>query len=259
MQYELAGPLKAEELFRLEPHTRDGFVVPAFANLKAVPEVDKRDPRFTGTGIYGVLFRDRLVYVGILAGTGSKLFTGSVVHERWKKHLTFFTLRSPECAAAERNIPRILSELSGEPIEALASLLGGRDFSMEECRRRQIGFTSGGSTQFNKVRFAAENWDSFAPGNEQKMLQEISFVYARFLPETGKLLSQARDRTDYEFVKQNWLRPRETHLYKRFRPICNHETKEPNRSVDVETFMAALSEQMGLPLPPNTGAPKIAA
>ncbi|MGD9478140.1 hypothetical protein [Shinella sp. G-2] len=254
MQYEISGPFKAADLFTLKAHVRKGVVVPDYANVRAVPRVGKDEPRFSGTGIYGVLCGGKLIYVGIFTGLGSTLFAGSVVHERWRKHLTFFTMRSPECAASPRNLRRILAELKGAPVAAIAELVGNDPFTIEDLRNRKIGFATGTSTQFNKVRFAAENWNIFQPGNEKEMLEQISFVYARFLPETAGLIGSASRKEAYDFVKSEWLETRERRLFEKFQPACNSQTIVPNKDVDVETFLSALAVEMGLPLLPRSSA-----
>jgi len=250
MQYEVSGPFRAKELFELKPHIKKSIVVPVFLNQKAqLKKGWSKDTRFTGTGIYGIFLHGKLIYVGILTGGKRTLFSNSVIVERWKKHLTYFTLRSPACAATPQNIHRILRELEGEPIEAIAAMLGGRNFSLAEAKARKIGFVSGSSTQFNKVRFANENWEVFRPGNEEQMLDAISFVYARFMPETAEHLGAVSEKAVYDFVRTKWLEPREDRLVKRFQPICNKKTKVPKRDVDVATFLAALRQEMELSLP----------
>lgn len=259
MQYEINGPFKASQLFDLDKHTKNGLIVPEYADRKAVPKVGKNDPRFTGTGIYGVLFRDKLVYVGIFTGNKGKLFDGSVVHERWKKHLTFFTMRSPECAASPTNLKRILTELKGGPVDALFDIFAMKGLSVDDLKRSRIGFANGASTQFNKVRFATENWETFRPGNEELMLEEMSFVYARFMPTTRTLLSPVATKESYVFVKQEWLEPRERRLFEEFEPACNSQTVTPNLNVDTGMFITALHREMSLPIPPQNDPALIAA
>lgn len=251
MNFEINGPYCANELFDLREVFKEGQ--PSFANLHADPkEVWKGSPAvLRGPGIYAVFCKGKLAYVGVYTGSKRKIFVGSAI-DRWFMHLTYFSLRSPRISFAPSNMVRILAELSdGEPSRAFAALLGKADWKAAELKTMPAPFLTGGtSCTYNKANFATRNWDVFAPGKETSMLSNVSFVYARFLPETAPLLGALAGTPEgYRWVKKHWLAPRESHLIKTLRPICNRETKnDPRDNVGVDEFKSALFSEMEKPL-----------
>jgi len=251
MHFEVNGPYSAEKLFELHKDIKKGQ--PSFANLRADPkEAWKGSPAvLRGPGIYGVFCKGNLAYVGVYTGNKRKTFVGSAI-DRWFMHLTYFSLRSPKISFAPKNMARILAELSdGAPSKAFATLLEKANWKAGDLKGVQVPFLTGGnSCTYNKANFATRNWDVFAPGKETEMMTNISFVYARFLPETVSLLGNLAGTPEgYRWVKKKWLTPREGHLIKTLRPICNSQTKkDPRHNVCVDEFITALRAEMEKPL-----------
>lgn len=247
MSINITGPLKASEVLTLHDDIVPGL--PAFANLKARRRADARNlESLKGPGIYGLFCKGRLYYVGIYTGAAKKTFTGSVL-DRWYMHLTYHSLRSPKIRFVASSMQRILRELKGEPADTFAEMLGGRDLSIDDLRNANVPFIgSGPSCTFNKAVFASRNWDVFAPGNEETMLSEVTFVYGRIEDASAALLAEAAGTDAYHWAKYNWLETRETALVDELRPICNSVTDSFRDDVTVEEFTAALRAQFDRPL-----------
>lgn len=255
MTFAITPPIKAADLFTLAP---DGPIPgkPDFMNLKAVPHLRgrARPAELRGSGIYGVFLRDRLFYVGIYTGAGSTPFAGSVL-DRWDKHLTYQTLRSPKVTFCRRALAEIVG-MSGAPVEAIADATGGRGSSIAALvpEEHPLLASGGASCTANKARFALENWDIFGPGGEAQMLEEVTFVYGRLLPEPQvlALLEGSESDARYLWIKHKWLSVREGKLIEDLRPACNHQTDSDQARTDVTSamFIDALHTQFSIDLRP---------
>ncbi|WEJ56903.1 hypothetical protein [Devosia sp. FJ2-5-3] len=251
MNFEISRPYAANELFTLNSARRiDGL--PEFANLKAdrLPQWKGSPAQFQGPGIYGVFCKGELYYVGIYTGEKGKTFAGSVL-QRWYMHLTYHSVRSPRVKFARRELQKILANIHGEPADTIARLLGGRTIDVDQLTPETAPLVekSGGSCTSNKVRFAQKNWDVFAPGNEHLMGSEVSFVYGRFLPDNSSLLGlDVTSAEAYSWAKYQWLQAREARLVNLLKPICNAVTSDYQEGIFVASFVAALTEEMALPL-----------
>jgi len=251
LNFEVSGPFPANELFSLNP-ARPVAGLPEFANLKADPLPQwKGSPEiFRGPGIYGIFCRGELYYVGIYTGDKGRTFAGSVL-KRWNMHLTYHSVRSPRVKFAKRELQKIVAHIHGEPADSIARLLGGRDIDVDRLSPNDVPLIekSGGSCTSNKVRFAQKNWDIFAPGSEALMGSEISFVYGRYLPSNTCFLDgHAPSTVSYGWAKYRWLQERETRLVKLLKPMCNAVTSDFREGVSVAEFIAALTNELNLPL-----------
>ncbi|MBO9127937.1 MULTISPECIES: hypothetical protein [unclassified Rhizobium] len=249
MLYQMNGPFPASDVLSIEERTRPGH--PSFANLRATRlEKWKRRPDLSGPGIYGLFCKGILYYVGIYTGSKKTTFTGSAL-DRWDMHLTFFSLRSSEVSFVARSMQKIL-KLDGAPADEYASLLGGRHLSLDEISASPSPFIvpKHASCTYSKALFATRNWDVFAPGNERSMMDDVSFMYARILPEADTLLTGADAYARYWWAKYEWIQARETRLVKALQPICNSATRKFRTDVTMEDFRAAVELEMSSPLAP---------
>lgn len=221
---------RASELFTLRP-VPPTLGKPAWMNLRAVPRAPwAGEPEaLRGPGIYGMFHDDRLVYVGLYAGKAERPFGGSVL-ERWEKHVTYQTLRSPYVTFARRHLKHLHALAAAEPngpIETIVAMLALNGDESPLLQRK------GGSCTFAKAQLAAAHWDVFGPGNEATMLDHLGFTYlqlprdlaATVLPEPGQRPSA--------WVKKHWLAPIERDLIAAFMPPCNDGT-EPGDAPTVD-------------------------
>ncbi|NTF23548.1 hypothetical protein G6L37_34825 [Agrobacterium rubi] len=258
MPVEITGPLKASSLLTLHEVNVPGL--PPFANLKArrLPEARKLES-LKGPGIYGLFCKDRLYYVGIYTGASKRTFAGNVL-DRWDMHLTYHSLRSPKIRFVPSNMLRILQEIEGEAADVFAEMLGGRDVTLDALRGGDIPFVGNGpSCTFNKALFAARNWDVFAPGDNDRILSNVSFVYGRVDDPSKALLEGVDEATAYQWAKYKWLKPRETALINDLRPICNSETGDFREDVTSAEFVDALAAQFATPLETYVTSPSLEA
>jgi len=247
MSFQITGPIKASSVLSLHEVSAPGL--PPFANLKArrLPEA-RRMENLKGPGIYGVFCKDRLYYVGLYTGASKRTFAGNVL-DRWDMHLTFHSLRSPKIRFVPSNMLRILHEIEGEAADTFAEMLGGRDITLDDLRSAAVPFVGKGpSCTFNKALFASRNWDVFAPGDNDRILTEVTFVYGRVGDASQTLLEGADGAAAYHWAKSNWLKPREAALIRALRPICNSETADYREDVTSAEFIDALAVQFASPL-----------
>lgn len=176
-----------------------------------------------GAGIYGVFLHGKLFYVGIFSGAKTDSLSGTVL-TRWRLHLTYQTLRSPNVSFTASDLSRILESAPCPPFDAIAEAVGGRDVDLARLKAEghPLIETDGASCTFRKARFAAQNWDRLQPGNEAGMFEAISFVFARLKPE---VLAGAApmDREHRQWIKSRWLERCEHDMIMELKPICNRE------------------------------------
>jgi len=251
MTYSVSRPYRASEIFTLQDTpTAEGK--PSFASLKAVrrPEWKGTPEEFKGPGIYGLFCQGKLFYVGLFAGSSKNAF-GSSVLTRWFKHLTFQTLRSPEITFVASNLNK-LKNLGGPAAEAFAELTGGLNNDVSQWTSEHtplIGKAGhGASCTFHKGRFAVKNWAVFAPGNEERMLSDISFIYVQIKQDSTHLLGNSKGSERAAWVKKKWLKTREAALINDLAPICNSESIEYREDVGVDEFLASVRSQFNTPL-----------
>lgn len=193
---------------------------PRWMNLHAAIRAEwKREPEaLKGPGLYGVFLDGALFYIGLYAGHAAAPFGGSVL-ERWFKHATHHTLRSPKCEFRPSHLRDIMS-LQGPVREDIAACLP-EDLSTLDSRQHALVAPGSASTTFRKARFAARHWDLLGPGNETAMLDALSFVYCPLPRDWAASLPPAAAKDPKAWIKSHWLRPAETALISTFAPICN--------------------------------------
>ncbi|WP_024849951.1 hypothetical protein [Aminobacter sp. J41] len=249
MSYTVNGPFPASHIFYLQEVTPVAGK-PTYANLKArrLPQWRGAPAPLRGPGIYGLFCKERLFYLGLYAGANKNPFGCSVL-DRWFKHLTFQSLRAPELTFVASNLYRLVNEEKGPAVDAIVVPRCRDVGTWTHEQSPLVGKRGHGAcTSYHKARFAVRNWDIFAPGNEDRMLSEVSFVYVRYDDETANLLQGADDAGKAKWVKNKWLRPRESYLIEVLKPICNSESLVYRDDVGVEEFIALVQEQFDLPL-----------
>jgi hypothetical protein len=143
-------------------------------------------------------------------------------------------------------------KLDGGPSEEYARLLGGRNLGREQIAASSVPFvvSKQASCTYSKALFATKNWDVFAPGNEKSMMEDVSFLYARILPEADRLLLGADSYARYWWAKYEWIQAREKRLVDDLQPICNTATTKFRTDVTMDDFRAAVDLEMHSPLAP---------
>ncbi|WP_156349008.1 MULTISPECIES: hypothetical protein [unclassified Sphingomonas] len=252
MSLVLSRPYQADELFRPAPHGPKSDR-PDHMNLSAHRRpgraIDMASLR--GAGVYGLFLDGALFYVGIYSGAKTDSMAGSVL-TRWRLHLTYQTLRSPNVCFTAADVARILDDAPNAPFDAIAGALGGRevDRGALAAQGHPLIETTGASCTYRKARFAARNWDLLRPGREDEMFARISFVYARLDP-AALPVGVPMDRAHRQWIKYKWLERCERHLIDALKPICNKETAVgTEQQATLDDFRRELIEALKEPLPP---------
>lgn len=244
MIFDVTRPMTARELFRLNSvEPKQGK--PGFMNLRALRRPGRAitKEQLTGAGIYGLFLHGSLYYIGIFAGSTRDALSGTVL-VRWKKHLTYQALRSPEVCFSRSNLGAILDDAPNPAFDAIAQTLGGREVDRDllDADEHPLLQRHGASCTYAKARFAARHWDVFGPGNEEAMADGVSFVFARLKPEA---LADAApmDAPHRAWIKHKWLGRCETAMIGTLNPICNAQTPiGEEESGTVDDFARALKE-----------------
>ncbi|WP_157668296.1 hypothetical protein [Croceicoccus marinus] len=207
-----------------------------------LPEWRGDQKQFNGPGLYGVFLDKRLFYIGLYAGKEKEPFAGSVL-ERWRKHITYHILRSPEIRFAPSILRKILETLNGAGSDALADCLPAkRDVAALPVEHALIN--APGSCTLNKVRFADQNPDLLHQDKEA-LLERFSFVYVQWPREDLVRICTSAAKPSM-WVKSHWLASMERELIRELRPICNSQTSPGTERSDVgpEEFEVMVQTKM---------------
>ncbi|MBB5700133.1 hypothetical protein [Sphingomonas yantingensis] len=195
---------------------------PAWANLIADVDRAAAPAELCGPGLYALLLDGAQFYIGLHVGEQAGADC-SVLH-RWVLHVVGQTMRSRETSFSRRSLRRLLDTRSGDPVsEGLAACLPqGRDTDLAALPGHPL--IRGAHCTAQKAVFAARHWDVFAPGNEDAMLSRITCLFQPVAADWAGRLDGAEGRERGAWAREVWLRPAETALADRFRPICNAAT-----------------------------------
>lgn len=192
---------------------------PDWANLVADVDHGPTPPELCGPGLYALFLNDALFYIGLHVGEHAEA-EYSVLH-RWMRHVVGQTMRSRETSFSRTSLRRLFDTQAGDPVsEGLAACLAeGRDTDLMALAGHPL--LKGAHCTAQKAVFAARHWDVFAPGNEDTMLSRITCLFQPVAADWAERLGGAEERERGAWAREAWLRPAETELVNRFRPICN--------------------------------------
>lgn len=195
---------------------------PAFANLVADVDRGAAPADLCGPGLYALFLDGSLFYIGLHVGEQAGA-DYSVLH-RWVLHVVGQTMRSHKTSFSRRSLRRLLDAQSRDAVsDGLAACLPeGRDTDLATLPDHPL--LKGPHCTAQKAVFAARHWDVFAPGNEDAMLSHITCLFQPVAADWVGRLDGAEGRERGAWVREVWLRPAETELVNRFRPICNAAT-----------------------------------
>ncbi|MDR6147889.1 hypothetical protein QE363_003682 [Sphingomonas sp. SORGH_AS870] len=209
---------RASQLMQLRTVTPpDGK--PDWANQIADVTVDRIPDDLCGPGLYALFLDGALFYIGLHVGEQAGA-DYSVLH-RWVLHVVGQTMRSPRISFSRASLRRLLDTQAGDPVtEALAACLpDGRATDLAALPAHPL--LSGAHCTAQKAVFAARHWDVFGPGHEDDMLDRITCLFQPVAAGWPERLAGAEGRERGAWAREQWLRPAETLLVNRFRPICN--------------------------------------
>lgn len=176
--------------------------MPEFANQVAIKALSVNTETAQGCGIYFILYKRKLVYLGKFLGTKSDAFSGDIFSARWNRHISTLSLRGKAISIGSSLVARFKSELGSHPLAAELTIANSKTLAHDR------GFM----VPFNRLKFAALKWSSFSltPDN---WLPDIDFGYIQL------------DRNHWSGYSTNEIRTiisnAETKLIDIYKPICN--------------------------------------
>ena len=236
---------KSEEFFQIQklPPRPD---TPSFANLKITlnknlnVNLSSHYKELFNPGVYGVFFNKKLIYVGLTRNEKNNN-PPSIIY-RWKNHLSFFPLRSPEIKFSIRSLHRFLIDGDNPVTNEYNRIFGKKIDSLFELtlmwRTKEFPMLGGNSSSFKKARFAVKNWSTF--GERDQFLENFSFTFTQFDREV--FFQDGIDSSRYS--PRTALELREAKLIDLFQPPLNDETTNERLDVDHNTFLEACEEVM---------------
>ena len=66
----------------------------------------------TGAGLYGILYKDRLIYVGKFQGTKHNFSAGNIIDARWVKHISSMTFFGHNLSFSKKSLKSIIGFIS---------------------------------------------------------------------------------------------------------------------------------------------------
>ena len=162
-----------------------------------------------GVGIYLCFYDGKLFYVGIFAGL-TAMKRGSVIRERWRKHVAGMTLRGRGVTICRSGIEQIRLV---RPLGELETAILGTDVDI-------MADDKGLQATFDKYMFAARRWDEFRILNNRSM-HRFQFAYVA----CGE--DHLFNALDKDMIKRE-LKEVETRLVEAHNPPCNGES--PNET-----------------------------
>lgn len=222
---------------------------PDWANLVADSLDQDPAPELCGPGLYALFLDGSLFYIGLHVGEQAEA-DYSVLH-RWVLHVVGQTLRSRETSFSRTSLRRLFDTQAGDPVsEGLAACFpDGRNTDLMAFAAHPL--LKGAHCTAQKAAFAARHWDVFAPGNEDAMLSRITCLFQPVAADWAGRLGGAEARERGAWAREAWLRPAETELVHRFRPICNAAIPIGTQrdGVGVDEVAAAMAAELPQVLP----------
>ena len=66
----------------------------------------------SGAGLYGILYKDRLIYVGKFQGTKYDYNAGNIIEARWVKHISSMTFLGHNLSLSKKSLKKIIEFIS---------------------------------------------------------------------------------------------------------------------------------------------------
>jgi hypothetical protein len=212
----------ADDLFKIS-YVKPIHGMPLWANLM-FSKTNNNRAEFSGPGIYAILFRDQLIYVGKFLGKKTNPWSGDIRDTRWDKHLGSMTLRSRNISFSKKSLDRILE--------------GNKSYLLDDIHKsnpQALLRDRGCLSTFNRFSFGSRHWNLFLNFDESH-LKLFQFLYVRVSTctldthEIRKLVSEAEDQ-----------------IVKILNPYCNASIKFPedpskHQMYTIETVQHTISD-----------------
>ena len=177
----------------------------------------------TGAGLYGILYKEKLVYVGKFQGTKQRFAAGNIIDARWVKHISSMTLLGHNLFFSKTSLNNIIDFI----YNYTTNLIGQQSILFNNILKAEYDLITtdrGCLSTFERFNLAIEIWATLNI-NLEDILSNFTFIYTKFYEEID--IKKAR----YICSKS------ETEIVNLLQPRCNviKERKEINPSFLEET------------------------
>lgn len=159
-----------DEVFQVKDVGNKTFL-PHFWDLTFGLKHTPREKRsfFSGAGLYLISYDHLLLYVGKFLGKRDNPFAGDIRSARWSKHLATLTNRGRNLSfslKAQAQIEGIVPQ-----IDSVSTILA--------VNRKILAHDRGCQSTYNRLRFALNNWSTFANPLSEKVLNKFKFTFVK--------------------------------------------------------------------------------
>ena len=115
--------IKAKDVIKYEPFGGiDGYFDYQTYQLKSNKNVNFD---VSGAGLYGILYKDRLIYIGKFQGKKYDFSSGNIIEARWVKHISSMTFLGHNLSFSKKSLENIIKFISNysDELEGQQSVL----------------------------------------------------------------------------------------------------------------------------------------
>ena len=198
--------------------------MPLLANLRANKKKQIAKNLSQGCGLYFILHKSKLVYIGKFLGTKSDAFGGDIFSARWCRHISTLPARGARISVGTNLVNRLHAE---QPLNHLTTTL-------KSASPSTLASDRGFMVPFNRLKFAALNWSSFCdPSNV--WINDFQFGYVQLVQANWNSHTTPQIRTI--------INKAESKVIETFKPVCNVEStfhEDLLKEYSIETLFGEL-------------------
>ena len=159
----------------------------------------------SGAGLYGILYKDKIIYVGKFQGTKYDFSAGNIIEARWVKHISSMTFLGHNLSFSKKSLKNIIEFISNYS----NNLVGQQSLLFNSILRTDhdlITTDRGCRSTFERFNLGMEIWSGLDI-NLQDILSNFTFIYTKFYEDIE--INKARhicSEAETEIV--NLLQPR---------------------------------------------------
>ena len=159
----------------------------------------------TGAGLYGILYKKKLVYVGKFQGTKQRFAAGNIINARWVKHISSMTFLGHNLFFSKTSLDGIIDFI----YNYTNNLIGQQSVLFNNILKAEYDLITtdrGCRSTFERFNLAMEIWATLNI-NLDDILSNFTFVYSKFYEDID--IKKARhicSKSETEIV--NLLQPR---------------------------------------------------
>ena len=197
--------IKAKDVIKYEPFGGiDGYFDYQTYQLKSNKNVNFD---VSGAGLYGILYKDRLIYIGKFQGKKHDFSSGNIIEARWVKHISSMTFLGHNLSFSKKSLENIIKFISNysDELEGQQSVLFN---SILRTDHDLITTDRGCLSTFERFNLGMEIWSNLNI-DLQDILSNFAFIYTKFYKDIE--INMAR----------NVCSESETQLVNLLQPRCN--------------------------------------